>query len=306
MGAADIVQSTATGAATGSIGGPWGALAGAGIGLGAGILAYLVQSGAEADAQAIMEEAQRRYGAVTDEALRQAAADVLGPSALTQITQDPKFAKAQDAALAALDDIARSGGITANDRAALNEVTNATELARLRSAETAAASLSRGGLYGSGAAIQMQQADQQAAANRESQAGLNIYGQAQQRALDAIASRGQLAGQMQAADWSRQADAARAQDLRDQANWGNRQSVYRAQMGQAQDQLGFAGQRAGYEQAAGTRQGQMIAGVGNGVGRFLAQTDALRAQPQQAPTPAPQPHSTTPDEEYLYAYAEKP
>jgi hypothetical protein len=72
----------------------------------------------------------------------------------------------------------------------------------------------------SGASIGAQLASSQAANAQESQAGMDIQGQAQKRALQSMQQQGQMAGQMQSQDFNQQAQQAAAKDRIAQYNSG--------------------------------------------------------------------------------------
>lgn len=208
----------ATGATVGAVAGPAGIAIGAGIGLLGGLVAYLIESGAEEEAAALMKEAADNYGNISDASVRAAAAKVLGPTALAQIQTDPAYRRAQDESLAALKNISDSGGLTLTDRANLNDVQAESAQAANSARQGQLADLSRRGMLGSGAEIASGLQNQQDAANRNSRAGLRVAGDAQERALQAIRERARLGGDMQRTEWDQKAQTARAQDAIDRFN----------------------------------------------------------------------------------------
>ena len=74
--------------------------------------------------------------------------------------------------------------------------------------------------------------------------GLQTAAMAQQRALDALRQRAEMAGRMGAEDWQRGSQKADAQDAVNKANWGARYSrqsdLARFQMGLAEDKASEA------------------------------------------------------------------
>ena len=245
-----------------------------------GVLGYLVEQGRIDEANGILQQARDQYGNISLPKLQQAAAEVLGPSHLSQIQQDPALRSAQLNALSKFKQMEDGGGFTAEDRANLNRIQN--QAAQAESAQRAALTeqMNARGIGGSGAELAMQLANSQAAANRSNQAGLDVAGQAQQRYFDAIRGRSTLAGQMRAQDWSQQAQAASAQDAIDRFNLGNRfqvaqynnslaQQQYANQLGQADRRYGMARDQAAAIRGDGQRAGQAIAGAGQQAGNAI-------------------------------------
>ena len=139
-------------------------------------------------------------------------AQQVGPSALEGITNDPQARLAQQEALAALSELAANGGLSLADMAALNQIQgnlNRNDSARRQG--TANEFAARGQL-GAGAQLAMAMQGNQDAAVNANQRAESTAAQAQARALQAILSKGQMAGQMGNEDYRRKADAARARD----------------------------------------------------------------------------------------------
>jgi len=141
------------------------------------------------------------------------------------INTDPRLMNAQYAALNQLQDIGNQGGLTAIDRARMNQISqeNATEARGAR--EALQQNAQRMGRGGSGLSLMDQMLGQQAAATRVSNEGVNTAAIAQQRALDAILQSGQLGGQMQSNEFNQKAQVAAAQDAINKFNAQNRQQV---------------------------------------------------------------------------------
>ncbi len=278
----------ATGASIGAVGGPVGAAAGAAIGLAGGLWAYYGEKGETEKARAVLEKAQREYGDLSDANIARAMADTLPPNELASIKQDPRFADAQNKALASLQEIGASGGLTAADRAARNEVNNAATLTAERARQASLQGLSRSGLFGAGAAVEQALVGQQQVANTASQQAQNELGAAQRRSLEAISRGGDLAGQMKRDDWNQQSDVARADNERERALWGNRQTLYRQQQANDATRLGFAQQGYGMDVDAAKAQANMRAGTAQGIGSLLNSTGQnLAANAKTAPGTAP-------------------
>ncbi len=244
----------------------WGTVAGAGANALSGYLAYLKAKGEDDRADALQKDAADAYGNVTDESVRAAAEKILGPTALAQIHADPKYRAAQDDALASLKDISNSGGFNLQDRAVLNDRQNETAQADQRRRASNLESLSARGQAGSGTEIGMLIAGQQAAANRDSAAGMHAAADAQARSLKAIADAGMLAGNMESTDYNRQADTAKAQDEIDRFNntsqYNRANDAYSRQLGALDKQYGFARDQASNTRSAGARDSAFIANMG--------------------------------------------
>lgn len=147
------------------------------------------------------------------------------PSAFEKVVQNTKYSQAQDKALNQLQSLGEEGGLNLNDKADLQEqmIENANKDKSNRDAITD--DMARRGQLGSGMSLQAQLEGTQAAGDRDAQNRLKVLGSAQDRALQSIAGAGELAGNMQSADYQRQSDLASARDRINQFNTQNAQSV---------------------------------------------------------------------------------
>lgn len=268
-------------------------IAGAVSQIGAALWAYSQESGSAEEAQKILDTAQAKYGGINPPALEKAAAEVLGPTKLAQIVENPAYRQAQGEALASLKQISDEGGLTATDKANLNRVMNEAQGAAKSREATILENFRNRGALGSGLELSARMGSAANAAQAQQQAGLDIAGMAQDRARRAIMDRGQLAAQYSEADWRRQSATARAQDEIDKANWGERRDVanenqrraqqdYQNQLSQANRQLGIAGQQAGAVREAGARR----ANLGQQIGGALSSTAGVVGRAYTAPTDA--------------------
>lgn len=152
------------------------------------------------------------------------AAITLGPSRMETISIDPRLKQAQLQALSSLGQLGE-GGLNLQDRAALMDITRqASQEAKARDASILQ-NLAARGMGGSGSELVARLQASQDAANRSSEQGMNLASQAQQRALQAIAQGGGLAGSMAGQEFGQQAQVAQAGDVISQFNVGNRQNV---------------------------------------------------------------------------------
>lgn len=146
-------------------------------------------------------------------------------SSLGSYSADPRLRDAQLAALGQLQNIGAEGGLTAMDRAALQEA-NMGQDARARGArEAILQNMAARGMSGSGQELIAQLTGQQAQAQQGALTGLQTGALARQRALDAILGAGQLGGQMEEAQFGQAAQKAEAQDIINRFNAANRQQV---------------------------------------------------------------------------------
>lgn len=146
-------------------------------------------------------------------------------SAMNRVSTDPRFQQAQMDALSSLQEIGNEGGLTAMDRAQLNQIQTEQDTAARGAREAIIQNAAERGLSGSGLELMSQMQNQQDSATRASQRGFDVAAQAQQRALAALQGAGDLGGQMQQTQFNQQADIARANDAINQFNTQNRQAV---------------------------------------------------------------------------------
>ena len=155
----------------------------------------------------------------------QAQAILADPSAMNNISLDPNLKNAQMDALASLQDISSSGGMTAMDKANLGRIETEENTAARGQREAILQNAQARGMGGSGLELMSQMKNQQDSATRKSQRDLDVAGMAQQRALDALMQGGNLAGQIQGQDFSQQAQTAQANDAIARFNAQNQQQV---------------------------------------------------------------------------------
>jgi hypothetical protein len=121
---------------------------------------------------------------------------LLGESARSKVEADPNMIAAQQRALDSLFGIADAGGATAQERARRAKARGESENWLRGQREADMQNLAERGMAGSGAEILALGNDRQAAAQRNSAADLETDAWLEQRALDALFSGGQLAGEM--------------------------------------------------------------------------------------------------------------
>ncbi len=148
----------------------------------------------------------------------------LGPSAMSGVSLDPNLKKAQMDALSELQGITEGGGLNASDRANLNKISS-DEATQSRGAREAILNHAQArGAGGSGLELLAQLQNQQDSATRQSQRDMDVSAQAQQRALQALMSQGQLAGNIENQSFNQQSQVAGANDAISKFNAQNQQN----------------------------------------------------------------------------------
>ncbi len=156
---------------------------------------------------AVLEE----YGAFDPKLAEQYAPEIADTS-LSSYEKDPRLEEAQLASLGALDDIIAGGGLTAADNANLNKLRSETSAADRGRREAIQMDAAQRGMASGRQAMLGQLKSAQDATMRENQAGLDIAGMAQDRALEALANRGAMATQMSGQNFDEASRVAQAQD----------------------------------------------------------------------------------------------
>lgn len=259
---AGLLGSAASGAATGTmIGGPGvGTAVGAGAGLVLGMISQAEQQGDREQAEALMrkhydllkdvqipELQDMLYEVVPEKHVGYLEAQQLGPSAYEDIAVDPRYAEAMGQSLGAYDDIIRGGGLTDMDRLNYADAIRAADIQASREAADVQADMARRGLGGAGQELAARLSAGQAASERAAQTGREMQARAQQRALEAIASKGQMASGFRGQEFGEQSQQAAAKDAI--ARWNAQMAQDVAQQNWGYDR-GLEGRRVAAEQAA--------------------------------------------------------
>lgn len=236
-----------------------------GVGGVATLIGELFAGGKEAEARRILDEAAKLYDAVDLPKLEQAVAQEIGPSAFESISTDPAYKTAQLDALNRLGQIAEEGGLTLADKAAMNQIMG--QLSRRDAAARAATKeeMQARGTLGAGAELASRLAAQQDTSQLASERGMATAAQAQQRALDAIMRRGEMAGGLRSQEYGEKSDVARAKDIINQYNASARERAQSYNLGLPQQQ--FANQMAltGAKVSTKTGQGNRAMQEGQGI-----------------------------------------
>lgn len=153
-----------------------------------------------------------------------------GPSAMGGIAVDPRLKQAQMAALSKLQEVG-AGGLRPEDVAAVERVQQqAAQQARAQD-EAILQQMQQRGMGGAGAELAARLGSSQAAAGRALGGGLDVAGQASQRALQAIMQSGQLGGQVRGQEFGEEAQKAQAADIIARYNAMNAQQIQGASVG---------------------------------------------------------------------------
>jgi hypothetical protein len=154
----------------------------------------------------------------------------LDPSAMEQISIDPRLKSAQMEALGQLGELSK-GGLSASDAAAFELARRQTESAAQARDQQLMQNLQQRGINGGGAKIAMRRASGAEASDRQNMANLEILKAAQQRALEALSQSGNLAGSIRGQEYGEQSDLARSRDIINQFNTENQQRTQQANVG---------------------------------------------------------------------------
>lgn len=148
-----------------------------------------------------------------------------GPSAMNDVATDPRLKTAQLQALAGLQNISSSGGMTAQDQANQQQFLSQSNQQEQANRGAIQQQMAQRGMGGSGFDLAAQLSNQQGSAMRANQESTNIAAQAQARALQALQMGGSMAGGMQSQDFNQRSQVANANDLISRFNTQNQQQV---------------------------------------------------------------------------------
>lgn len=199
----------------------------------------------------------------------QAESQLISSNAFNQIATDPSNVGAQKQALQQLQNIGSQGGLTAVDKAQLNDINDQENAQRQGQDQAILSNAKERGVGGSGIETVNRLVSQQNASNSAANAGTNVAAQAQTRALQALQAAGQLGGQIQSQQYGEQAQKAGAQNAIDQFNaqTSNATNLYNTQT-------------ANQAQAANLQNQQTINNANTGVANQQATQNSAAYQQQ--------------------------
>jgi len=206
----------------------------------------------QASTVAAPADVQYKGAATNDAALTQA-----GPSAWDQVSTDPRLKDQQMASLGALKQLSDKGGMNATDQANLSRIQDSAAQADAGRRGAIMESQDRRGMGGSGMDLMAQLASSQAATQQQSQQGLDVAGQAQARALQAMQAGGSLAGNIRNQDFGEQGQVASARDAINKFNSSNANQMaqYNASQGNEQNRFNAGNTLGAQEFNSGTNLG---------------------------------------------------
>lgn len=140
------------------------------------------------------------------------------PTAYNDIAVDPSVLEAQNRALQELINLSEEKGLNAIDQQALAEIVNAENRNLQGQNQAILQNAMERGIYGSGLELAQRLQNAQSGANRMNSKDMEVMSQAQQRALDALSSYSDLAGNIRTQDYNEQARRASAIDAINQYN----------------------------------------------------------------------------------------
>lgn len=158
------------------------------------------------------------------------AATEIGPSAYEGIQLDPRMAEAQMQALQQISELGEVG-LTQGEKAAAMELQREAAAQGRAQQNAVMQEMARRGVAGGGQELAQRLASSQAAADRMSRHGNQLAQMAQARAMEAIAQKGNMAGQIRGQEFSEQARAAEAADRLAQWAAQNRAGVQQRNVG---------------------------------------------------------------------------
>jgi hypothetical protein len=150
---------------------------------------------------------------------------LLNSNSFNDIKLDPALQGAQKQALQQLQNIATQGGLTATDKAQLNDITQEQNTTARGRNEAILSNARERGIGGSGLELTSQLLNEQEAANRASERGTQVAANAEQRALASLQAAGQMGGQMEAQQYGEAANKAQAQNAIDKFNAETQQNT---------------------------------------------------------------------------------
>lgn len=149
---------------------------------------------------------------------------VLANSQMEGVSTDPRLAQAQMNALESMSKIGETG-LTAEDKMNLNKLRRDSGAQEQSRQAGILQNLASRGVSGSGIELAARMNSSQAAAQRQSEESDRLAAMAQNRSLQAIASAGQLGGQIRGQEFNEKSDIAKAQDAISAFNTQNGQQV---------------------------------------------------------------------------------
>lgn len=178
--------------------------------------------------QELILERYRVEGTLTPE-LEQAIAQT--DSNLKGISVDPRLRQAEYDALASLQDISNSGGMTLTDQANLEKNLGQARTQNKGAQERIIQNMQERGMGGSGQELAARMIAGQQSGELANQAGLQAAASASDRGLQALMQAGNLGADLEKMQWGQGKDVASAQDIIDRFNTQNLRDVQSRNVG---------------------------------------------------------------------------
>lgn len=160
-------------------------------------------------------------------------AEQMGETDLANIQMNPALKQQQMELLQALKQRADEG-LTSEDKARMSEFRRMSAGDEQARQSSILQSMAERGVAGGGSELAARLASSQASADRESQAGVQMAGQASQARLAALQGASDQAGKIRSQDYGEQENVAKARDAIAQFNAMNRQSTAQQNLGERQ------------------------------------------------------------------------
>jgi len=148
----------------------------------------------------------------------QAEATLINSNAFNAIKTDPSYTGAAKQALQQMQDVANQGGMTAIDKAQLQDIENQENEQRNAQDQAIMQNAKARGVGGSGLETVNRLINQQNASNSANQAGTSVAANAEQRALQAMQQAGGLGTQLENQAYGEEANKAAAENAINQFN----------------------------------------------------------------------------------------
>lgn len=153
------------------------------------------------------------------------------PSEFKNIVTSSTNRSAQNRALSELEEIGNQGGLRLQDKAALQESMQGSQVRDRANRQGITAEMARRGTGGSGIEVASQLQGQQATSDRDANNSLKVAAMAQDRALQSIMGAGDLASKYRTQDFGEQEKKAAAADKINLFNTQNLQDVQHRNLG---------------------------------------------------------------------------
>lgn len=147
------------------------------------------------------------------------------PSKFNDIATNPAYDTAELAALDHLTQVGSQGGLTATDRARMNDIQTDENQKERGAREALTQNSAERGMSNSGFDMLSKLINEQGSASRKSSRDMDVEANAEQRALDAMLKSGELASNLQNNDFNRQAEIAKANDAINNFNTTNKMKI---------------------------------------------------------------------------------